>query len=209
MHAVAKLTGATRASPLSRPWTRERLRSRTLVVHAGGHRALSAVMVEPGGRPPVHSRRETVNALAYWLRAGCAWRLLPHDQPAWQTVYYYWRVWRVWRVWRTEGRWERVRTTDRGGLHGYDGAKRAVGRRERRRHQATQRGRVGRACDAGRLSTCAGTPRNASRRADAGRQVLPVRHTRLRGPAPITMRQRDAWATPSAHLFSQAETLCG
>ncbi|MEU7148623.1 transposase [Streptomyces sp. NPDC045456] len=29
------------------------------------------------GRPPRHPRREIINALAYWVRAGCAWRLLP------------------------------------------------------------------------------------------------------------------------------------
>ncbi|WP_442945902.1 transposase [Nonomuraea sp. LPB2021202275-12-8] len=27
----------------------------------------------------MHERREIVNALAYWVRAGCAWWLLPHD----------------------------------------------------------------------------------------------------------------------------------
>jgi putative transposase len=27
-----------------------------------------------GGRPAVHERREIVNALAYWVRAGCARR---------------------------------------------------------------------------------------------------------------------------------------
>jgi hypothetical protein len=32
-----------------------------------------------GGRLAVHERREIAGALAYWLRAGCAWRLLPHD----------------------------------------------------------------------------------------------------------------------------------
>ncbi|GAA2152754.1 transposase [Actinomadura napierensis] len=42
----------------------------------------------PGGRPPVHSRREIIIALAYWLQTGCAWRLLPHDLPPWQTVYH-------------------------------------------------------------------------------------------------------------------------
>ena len=60
--------------------------------------------VKPGGRPVLHQRREIVNALAYWLRAGCAWRLLPHDLPPWQTVYHYWRAWRL------EGRWEQVLT---------------------------------------------------------------------------------------------------
>ncbi|MFD3841750.1 transposase [Streptomyces sp. NPDC058642] len=49
--------------------------------------------VRPGGRPAKHTRREILNALVYWLRAGCAWRLLPHDLPPWQTVYHYWRRW--------------------------------------------------------------------------------------------------------------------
>ncbi|MFC4060214.1 transposase [Planomonospora corallina] len=34
-----------------------------------------------GGRPVLHARREIVDAISYWLRAGCAWRLLPHDFP--------------------------------------------------------------------------------------------------------------------------------
>ena len=59
---------------------------------------------KPGGRPAKHERRETLNALAYWLRAGRAWRLLPHDLPPWQTVHHYWRLWRI------EGRWEEVLT---------------------------------------------------------------------------------------------------
>src|SRR4029450_13816181 len=37
--------------------------------------------------------------MAYWLRAGCAWRLLPHDLPPWQTVYPYFRCWRQPGVW--------------------------------------------------------------------------------------------------------------
>jgi putative transposase len=48
----------------------------------------------PGGRPPLHCRRELVNAMSYVLRSGCAWRLLPHDFPPWQTVYHYFRLWR-------------------------------------------------------------------------------------------------------------------
>ena len=43
--------------------------------------------VKPGGRSARHTRRELVNAIAYWIRAGYAWRLLPHDLPPWQTVY--------------------------------------------------------------------------------------------------------------------------
>jgi putative transposase len=57
---------------------------------------------KPGGRPPIHERRELVNAMAYWLRAGCAWRLLPHDLPPWQTVYHYFRSW------RQQGLWEQI-----------------------------------------------------------------------------------------------------
>ena len=49
---------------------------------------------KPGGRPAVHQRRELLNAMLYWLRAGCAWRLLPHDLPPWKTVYHYFRCWR-------------------------------------------------------------------------------------------------------------------
>ena len=43
--------------------------------------------------------REVVNAIRYVLRTGCAWRLLPHDFPAWQTVYGYCRRWRDGGVW--------------------------------------------------------------------------------------------------------------
>lgn len=57
---------------------------------------------KPGGRPPKHPRREIIDALAYWGRAGCAWRLLPHGFPPWQTVCHYWRQWRI------EGCWEEM-----------------------------------------------------------------------------------------------------
>jgi len=48
----------------------------------------------PGGRPPVHAKREIVNAILYVVRAGCAWRMLPKDFPPWQTVYRYFAQWR-------------------------------------------------------------------------------------------------------------------
>ena len=59
---------------------------------------------EPGGRPRKTTSRELVNAILYFLRAGMAWRLLPHDLPPWQTVYYYLRRW------QREGIWDRVRS---------------------------------------------------------------------------------------------------
>ena len=63
----------------------------------------------PGGRPPVHERRELVDAIRYWLRAGCAWRLLPHDLPPWQTVYHYWPVWQRAGIWQEANRVLRAR----------------------------------------------------------------------------------------------------
>ena len=57
-----------------------------------------------GGRPPKHSRREIINAIAYVMRSGCSWRMLPHDLPPWKTVYDYFRQWRL------DGTWERINT---------------------------------------------------------------------------------------------------
>ncbi|MET9294156.1 transposase [Streptomyces sp. NPDC003077] len=51
---------------------------------------------------PPNPRRAIINALAYWVRAGCAWRLLPHDVPPYQTVCHDWPQWRI------EGRWEEM-----------------------------------------------------------------------------------------------------
>ena len=57
---------------------------------------------EPGGRPRKASTRELVNAVLFFVRSGAAWRLLPHDLPPWQTVYYYLRRW------QREGVWNRI-----------------------------------------------------------------------------------------------------
>jgi putative transposase len=43
--------------------------------------------------------REVVNAILYVLRNGCTWRALPHDYPAWQVVYAYFRKWAANGVW--------------------------------------------------------------------------------------------------------------
>jgi putative transposase len=48
---------------------------------------------------PTVSRREIVNGILYVLRSGCPWRLMPHDLPAWGTVYYYFRTWRIAGIW--------------------------------------------------------------------------------------------------------------
>lgn len=60
-------------------------------------------VAKSGGRPRTIEPREILNSIFYILRAGCAWRLLPHDFPNWKTVYHYY-----WREWRTTGLWERI-----------------------------------------------------------------------------------------------------
>jgi transposase len=74
------------------------------------------VLVEPYvrtsgyGRPPLHSKRELLNAIFYQARAGSAWHLLPHDLPPWRTVY------KPFEAWREDGSWDRL----------MDGLRRAV-----------------------------------------------------------------------------------
>ncbi|MGE4308310.1 MAG: transposase [Bacteroides sp.] len=36
-----------------------------------------------------HSLREIFDAIFYLLRTGCQWRMLHHNFPAWELVYYY------------------------------------------------------------------------------------------------------------------------
>jgi putative transposase len=55
-----------------------------------------------GGRPRKYPMREVMNGIQYVLRAGCAWRLMPHDLPHWQTSYQYFRAW------QPDGTWLRI-----------------------------------------------------------------------------------------------------
>ena len=57
---------------------------------------------KPGGRRRTVDIREILNAIFYLLRSGCAWRMLPHDFPKWQTVYTYFSNW------RKDGAWQRM-----------------------------------------------------------------------------------------------------
>ena len=40
-----------------------------------------------------------MNGLFYMVKNGCVWRALPHDLPAWQTVYYYFRLFQKSQLW--------------------------------------------------------------------------------------------------------------
>ena len=104
-----------------------------------------------GGRPRTTDVRAVLNAIFYLLRTGCQWRLLPREFPAWGTVYYYFRIWKntgVWTYIQREiyqnarahaGRAEcpsvvimdgqSVKTTERGGVCGFDAHKRVKGRK--------------------------------------------------------------------------------
>jgi putative transposase len=53
----------------------------------------------PRGNLPWISKREIMNAIFYVDKQGCTWRGMPHDFPAWQTVYDYFREWTKAGVW--------------------------------------------------------------------------------------------------------------
>jgi putative transposase len=46
------------------------------------------------GRPRTVDLRRIVDGIFYILRTGCQYRMLPHDFPPWETVYYYAAKWR-------------------------------------------------------------------------------------------------------------------
>ena len=54
---------------------------------------------KPTGRPREVPWREIMNGIFYIVKNGCVWRALPHDLPAWQTIYYYFRLFGRNQVW--------------------------------------------------------------------------------------------------------------
>jgi putative transposase len=104
-----------------------------------------------GGRPRETDMREVLNAIFYVQRTGCAWKLLPHDFPPPGTVFGYFNQWRrdgtITRIHdalrplvRLASEREpeasaacldsqSVKTTEVGGIKGFDAGKKVKGRK--------------------------------------------------------------------------------
>ena len=98
-----------------------------------------------------HSLRSVWNAIAYLVRSGCQWRLLPGEYPPWQSVYYYFSQWCKSGVYeeimadlnirerRCKGRKDEpslgiidsqsVKTSSKTEIRGYDAGKKVAGRK--------------------------------------------------------------------------------
>jgi putative transposase len=63
---------------------------------------------KPGGGREKDPKWKLLNGIFYIARGGCAWGLLPHDFPPWESVYHYFREW------RKDGTWDLLNDLVRG-----------------------------------------------------------------------------------------------